>query len=539
MTRGHRDRFAEDEAIGTGPRTPLPPPPETGPYDLGSNAGEALFERVATLVRDLRRAGVPTGLTSTTEAYRALGHVDLGSLVQVRLALRCTLVKRVEDEPVFDALFEARFAPVVAGRGGQTGEPGPAAAAGAVGVGETGHLIEAETGAEAAARAAADLLERIVRALADGDTAALAALAEEAAERHGGFGSAGSAAAARARMAGTATAGDRYHLQRTLRALNVDALGQAALRVRRGGGQRRDELTERLDRTEIAVTLDRFVAALAYATRRQQRRQQEDAADTATPLPAQVPLRPEDLDIAAASVVELRQLRRAVRPLAQRLAARIARRQRRPRGALDMRRTIRRSLTSGGVPLDPTFRRRLPHRPDLWVLCDVSGSVAEFARFTIGLLTAIHDEVPRLRSFLFVDDIVEVTKLLSNRTHDVDPFAIVAGAGAPLGGRRSDWGTVLARFRDVNAEALTRRSTILLTGDARTHDHDPRADVARDLVRRTRGVWLLDPEPATDWSSVDAAVPAYRRAGVHVLEVRTLSQLADAVDAILGKPMRN
>jgi uncharacterized protein with von Willebrand factor type A (vWA) domain len=199
-----------------------------------------------------------------------------------------------------------------------------------------------------------------------------------------------------------------------------------------------------------------------------------------------------------------------------------------------VRRTIRRSLAAGGVPLDPTFRRRHPHRADLWLLCDVSGSVAEFARFTIGLLGAVHDEVPRLRSFLFVDDVVEVTGLLAARTHEVDPFALVAGAGAPLGGRQSDWGAALARFRDDHAGDLTRRSTVVITGDARTHGRPPRTDVVADLVRRTRGVWLLDPEPAARWTADDAVVGPYRQAGVHVLEVRTLAHLATAVEHIVA-----
>jgi uncharacterized protein with von Willebrand factor type A (vWA) domain len=302
---------------------------------------------------------------------------------------------------------------------------------------------------------------------------------------------------------------------------------------------RRDEGVERADRTEVQARLDRFLAALAGATRRQREGPDVDQAGDLRPDDGGVPyVRVEDLDIAEASVVELRMLRQAVRPLARRLAARIARRRTRPQGTLDVRRTIRRSLTAGGVPLDPTFRRRQPHRADLWLLCDVSGSVAEFARFTIGLLTAVHDEVPKLRSFLFVDDVVEVTPLLAARTHEVDPFALVAGAGAPLGGRQSDWGAALVRFRDEHGATLTRRSTIVLTGDARTHDHDPRPDVVDDLARRTRGVWLLDPEPPERWSADDAVVGEYRSAGAHVLEVRTLAQLATAVEHIVapGRP---
>jgi uncharacterized protein with von Willebrand factor type A (vWA) domain len=129
-----------------------------------------------------------------------------------------------------------------------------------------------------------------------------------------------------------------------------------------------------------------------------------------------------------------------------------------------------------------------------------------------------------------------VTQLLDARRHDLDPFAVVAGAGAPLGGRQSDWGAALARFRDEHLGDLTPRSTVLVTGDGRCHDHDPRPDVVSRLAGRVRGIWLLDPEPPDEWPTGDSAVAAYRRAGMHVLEVRTLAQLAAAVEHILTAP---
>jgi uncharacterized protein with von Willebrand factor type A (vWA) domain len=465
--------------------------PARWPSPAGAAVGAGLVALVERFVRDLRRAGVATGVTSVVEGCSALACVDIGQREQVRLALRCTLVKRAEDEAVFEALFATRFA---------VRRPAPAATARSPG-GE------------------GDLLDRIVGALAAGDDRQLVELADEAAERHGGF--------------GTADGSDRYHLQRTLRALRPDTLAHGALVRRRDGVPRRDEATERDDRAEVQARLDRFLAALAGATKRRRDRPDGGASGGGASDGDLPYVRVEDVDIADASVVELRRLRAAVRPLARRLAARIARRRQRPEGTLDVRRTIRRSLAAGGVPLDPTFRRRTPHRADLWLLCDVSGSVAEFARFTIGLLTALHDEVPRLRSFLFVDDLVEVTGLLAARTHEVDPFALVAGAGAPLGGRQSDWGAALARFRDDHGPDLTRRSTVVVTGDARTHDRAPRADVMAELVRRTRGVWLLDPEPVARWAADDAVVAAYRGAGAHALEVRTLGQLATAVEDIV------
>jgi uncharacterized protein with von Willebrand factor type A (vWA) domain len=448
---------------------------------------DAVLGRLRALVGDLRRARVPVGLTSVVDAANALACVDLGEREQVRHALRATLITRSEDLPLFDACFDARFA---------RPPPPPAPPSGVP---------------------PSPLRDRLVDALSRDDTPALEALADEAVRRHAGF--------------GTASGSSRYRLARTLRAIDAGGLAPDALRRRRAGGDR-DRLAELVDRTDTAAALDRFLAALAGHIERQA------AEDGGYGDRAPEPVRLEDVEIATASTAELRQLRRAVRPLARQLAARLARRRHRPRGALDVRRTIRRSIGSGGVPIDPAFRRRHPDRPDLWVLCDVSGSVAEHARFTIGLLSAIHDEVPRLRSFLFVDDLVEVTQVLAARRHDLDPFAVVAGAGAPLGGRQSDWGAVLARFRDQHARDLTPRSTVLLTGDGRSHDHDPRPDLVGRLAERARGLWLLDPEPPEQWTAGDSAVPAYRRAGMHVVEVRTLAQLADAVERILTTPGR-
>ena len=115
------------------------------------------------------------------------------------------------------------------------------------------------------------------------------------------------------------------------------------------------------------------------------------------------------------SALELSELRRVVQPLARQLAARISSHRRlRSTGRLDPRRTVRRSLQAGGVPLDVVMRRRHPHRPELVLLCDVSGSVAEFAQFTFTLVHALHDELRRVRSFAFVDGIAEVTDLFES-----------------------------------------------------------------------------------------------------------------------------
>src|SRR4029077_14919284 len=117
-------------------------------------------------------------------------------------------------------------------------------------------------------------------------------------------------------------------------------------------------------------------------------------------------------------------------------------------GQLDVRRTLRRAIASGGVPLDPAWRRRRRPRPRLLVLCDVSGSVAEFAKFTLSLLHALHAELPRLRSFVFADGVGDVTELVDSSPGVIDTRLPLARPGVVRGDGHSDYGAVLRRFTD-------------------------------------------------------------------------------------------
>ena len=121
-------------------------------------------------------------------------------------------------------------------------------------------------------------------------------------------------------------------------------------------------------------------------------------------------------DLLELSAVELDELRRTVQPLARQLAARIGRRRRQQAtGRLDAAHHGPAVAPVRRRPLDPAWRKRHPHRPEVVVLCDVSGSVSEFAQFTFTLVHALHAELSRVRSFAFVDGIVEVTDLFARR----------------------------------------------------------------------------------------------------------------------------
>ena len=120
---------------------------------------------------------------------------------------------------------------------------------------------------------------------------------------------------------------------------------------------------------------------------------------------------PEDVDFMHATREELANLRRVIQPLTRKLAVRLARKRRHGRrGPLDFRSTMRHSLSTGGVPMDPKFRFPRPSKPEIFVVADISGSVAAFARFTLQLVHAISSQFSKVRSFVFVDGIDEVTR---------------------------------------------------------------------------------------------------------------------------------
>lgn len=456
----------------------MPPPPSP------SLGGGTLVTVVLAFADQLRTAGVDVPTSGVVDAVAALAQVDLASRAELRVALGTTLVKRSEDLVAFQAAFERWFATARS-----TVEPDDRA--------------DADGAAEDAA-----VREQLARALASGDATALPALAARAVRRWAGI--------------GPAPGSDRYHLQRVRRGLDLSAIRQDALRRRRGG-DRGTAVEERLAQADIEAMLERFRRMLAAEVR------------TGRIGPAAPAIeRPDEIDFLGASTQELRAMRAAVRPLARKLAARVGHRQRRSRGGrLDMRRTLRGSLQSGGVPLDPAYRHRPRTRPELWVVCDVSGSMAEFSRFTLALVYALHEELSGLRTFVFVDDVREITDVLDRRLHDVDPYSLLVRASAARAQHRSDYGRALRQLLDEHGSELGPRATLVVTGDARSHHGDPGLDALREIHRRSRRVWFLNPEPRERWDQGDSVASLYTLACDHMAEVRNLRQLVACVTELV------
>jgi uncharacterized protein with von Willebrand factor type A (vWA) domain len=307
--------------------------------------------------------------------------------------------------------------------------------------------------------------------------------------------------------------------QRVLRALDLSEL------------MRRAQASQELGADAARATLQReTLATFERALLAELRRRRIDTGSEETESWSADVL---DADLLHLSARELSELRELVRPLAHRLAARARRRRERSRlGRLDVPRTQRKALGTGGVPLQPVLRRRRRQRPDVVVLCDISGSMADYARFTLTLLQALVDELPRLRVFVFVDGVAEVTALLSS-THDLwDARALLLHPGVVVGDGHSDYGRVLTTFAAQRHGALSSRSTLVVIGDARTRGGDPRADALAELRVRVAASHWLNPEPRNLWGEGDSEIAAYRPSCDGVHEVRTMRQLARWVERL-------
>ncbi|WP_143576714.1 VWA domain-containing protein, partial [Streptomyces acidiscabies] len=231
----------------------------------------------------------------------------------------------------------------------------------------------------------------------------------------------------------------------------------------------------------------------------------------------------------------LAELRRTVQPLARKLATRLAARRRRAsRGTIDLRRTLRASLSTGGVPVRPVLRRRRSVRPELVLLCDVSGSVSGFSDFTMLLVQALHDQFSKVRVFAFVNRIDEVTGLLRHGAADPAGLGAVIRAEADLTRWHgsSDYGAALGEFAERYGLTLTPRTTVFVLGDARTNMSDPNLAAVREIAGRARRVHWLNPEPRSLWGTGDSAAPEYAEL-VAMHECRTARQLGDLVSRLL------
>jgi uncharacterized protein with von Willebrand factor type A (vWA) domain len=479
-----------------------------------------VLDLLSGFVTELRRAGLPVSLTEHLDAADAVHHIPLEDREALKYALAATLVKSSSHWRAFETAFEVFFAvrpggQAVAGEldedGNELGEnPDGAAGDGSAGTRGRGRSPNGSGGGEG--MTPEELAEMLFKSLLSADAALMNVVARGAVDRYAG-------------MEPGRPVGGTYYLYRTLRNLDLDAVLAKLMAQAQAGaaGGGLTDLEERLAADEYKVRIEKFRRTVETEIRR---RLVEDRGTEALARSVRKPL-PEDIDVMHATREELAVLHRVLQPLSRKLAVRLARKRRHGRkGPLDFRATMRRSLSTGGVPIEPRFRHPRPAKPEIFVIADISGSVASFARFTLHLVYAISSQFSKVRSFVFVDGIDEVTRFFEGV---VDPAEAVARINLEADviwvDGHSDYGHALSEFHRRWGDEVTSRSSILLLGDARNNYHASQSWVLEDLQRKARHVYWLNPEPRDYWGSGDSIVGEYATHCDEVVECRTLRQL--------------
>ena len=455
-------------------------------------------------VRAVREAGIPVGISQAVDAAEILTVVDLLDREQLRHGLAAVLLQRAAQRPTYDVLFDLWWPlsdrPAPSDGEGDDGESEPGGSTLDV-PGDDGDLSEL-------------MRAQLLQLLLDGDEEALRRLARMAVDRLG--------------RGQPSPSGQSFFSYRVLRALSPDTLVSqllAGLLAEAGRGG----LAEQVARQTVKERLAAFRAAIEAEVRRR------TAAEKGRDKVAKNAVRPlaDQVDFLRAQAADLAELRRAVAPLARRLAVRLSARRRLGReGRLDFRKTVRASLATGGVPVVTHHRPRTVHKPELVVLCDVSGSVAGFSHFTLMLTQALREHFTGVRAFAFVDTTDEVTRFFRPGADVVDAVSRIGREADVVGfDGHSDYGTAFEVFADRWASAVGPKTSLLILGDGRTNYRPPGLPVLADLVRRSRSAHWLNPEPRRLWGSGDSAADRYGDV-IDMVECRNAAQLADFVTTL-------
>ena len=479
-----------------------------------------MIDLLAGFIRELRTAGLPVSLTENLDAMEAVKHIPLEDREAFKYALAATLVKSNAHWKAFETVFEVYFSL----RGPEYSlSDADVDGDGELSDDELQQLLAAMKGDRPAGQGGGmegmtpeELAEMLYKALMNADEAMIRAIARQSVTRFSG-------------MEPGRPVGGTYYLYRTLRQLDLEGMLSRMMESERqsaDGGL--TPLEERLAQDEYESRIDKLRKEIEAEIRR---RLVADRGAEAMAKTLRKPL-PEDIDFMHATREELGALRRALQPLTRKLAVRLARKRRHGRkGPLDFRNTMRHSLSYGGVPAEPKFRYPRPSKPEIMVVADISGSVAAFARFTLQLVYAISGQFSKVRSFVFIDGIDEVTRFfegvedITDAVHRVNTEADVIWVDG-----HSDYGHAFEVFWEKWGKEISTKTTVLLLGDARNNYHASQAWVVQEMRKRARHVYWLNPEPKSYWDTGDSIVSEYATHCDGAFECRNLKQLERFVE---------
>jgi len=459
----------------------------TSPGDPDGPGPTGIAASLLALGEQLREEGIAVGTSELLDAFAVLREIPWTSQGDFKEALAATLAKSQDDRRVFELVFDRFFFRAVEMASVREGLESEGATAGAL-----EELSETELDA---------LRMQIAAAIRDGAEGAMRDFARLAIATFG------------QQEKGSGVIG--VDVQRIRRALGLRAEPQPELPPE---DPRRDGLPRE--------TLRRFEVML----RRELERAQVQRAGQ---LPPARPLGELDRALPSGPLADLAAVHRVVAQLRRRLATqgKQARGHRR-HAHVDVRRTMRASLQTGGVPVELRYRPRRPRRPEIYVLCDVSTSVTSASVFFLSVLHALHDSFRKMRSFVFIERISEVTDVFE-RERDFKAVSerISSDAGVADISGYTDYGRVWSELIELIGDDLHPRATLIVLGDARTNGRDPRAELFAQIAVRAGRTFWLNPEPRLYWNYGDSVIAAYEQ-WCTAFECWTTAQLEDFVKAL-------
>jgi len=450
---------------------------------------QGMAARLLEFGEELRGEGVAIGTSELLDGFAALEHVEWTDERDFRIALSATLAKSPDDRKVFDLVFDRFFF--------------RAAEVAAI---EQGVREDGGIDPEATDELDMEMLRRMIaEAIQQGDEGRMRDLARLAIAAFGRQGE------------GSGVIG--VDVQRIRRQLGLKAEAQPDLPP---DDPRRDGLP----RDEIR----RFEQALRRELERGQIERQQA-------LPPARPLNELDRALPSGPLQDLAQVHRVVAQLKRRLKTQGQEsRGHRRHAHVDVRKTMRASLQTGGVPVELKFRPKRPRRPEIYVLCDVSTSVTSASVFFLSVLHALHDSFRKMRSFVFIERISEVTDIFhKERDFKAVSEAIARDSGVADISGYTDYGRVWNEFAVLVEDDLHPRATVIVLGDARTNGRDPKAEVFGAIAEKAGRTFWLNPEPRLYWNYGDSVISAYENY-CEAHECWTTAQLEDFVKA-LTKPV--
>lgn len=458
-------------------------------------------KRIVEFIRTLRAAGVRISVAESGDAMRAVDAIGIFQRGEFQSALRTTLVKEAADLPTFDYFFPLFFDTAAPPMFNMEQELTP----------EQQQMLQQ---ALQSLMGSQDALQQLLQQMMRGqgfDQNMLDELAQQM---------------------GLANADSPYQqsyyqrmMQRMLGMNQLRELMEKLEEMLREMGMSDESVEQIMEMLEanagaLAEQLQRYVGSTIARNLAEQPPDRIDPQDL-----METPFR-------NLSQEEAEALRDEVKRLAARLRSRAALRQKHAKaGNPDPKGTIRANLRYGGTPIELQWRDK-KLKPRLVVVCDISTSMRYCSEFMLTLIYELQDQVAKARSFIFIDDLHEISDYFKAKRPDAAVQDVLTDH--PPGSYNTDLGNSLKTFFDAKLDAVDSRTTVILVGDGRNNYNDPRLDLAYALGRRARRVLWFNPEPDYLWGTGDSDMLQYAPISSGVYQVANLKQLVEAIDRIMA-----